>query len=102
MILLKIGLIGCGRISDIYRKNCAAFESLESTACASLDIDESMAKAAQHGPAPSMPPLRRMPKGRRASTSDDPGQPNTSHEAKRSIFQMAMPCLSLDPRHRFS
>ncbi|WP_421981770.1 Gfo/Idh/MocA family protein [Roseibium sp.] len=49
MTLLKVGLIGCGRISDIYLKNCAAFDGLEITACASLDIGESRAKAAQHG-----------------------------------------------------
>ncbi len=43
----KIGLIGCGRISDIYLTNCARFEGLEVVACASLDIEESRAKARQ-------------------------------------------------------
>ena len=44
----RVGLIGCGRISDIYLKNCTRFDGLEITACASLDIDESRAKAAQY------------------------------------------------------
>lgn len=45
----KVGLIGCGRISDIYLKNCAKFDGIDITACASLDIAESKAKAAQYG-----------------------------------------------------
>ncbi|WP_114286722.1 Gfo/Idh/MocA family protein [Candidatus Halocynthiibacter alkanivorans] len=46
---LRIGLIGCGVISDIYLKTCQKFEILEVVACASLDIAESRAKAAQYG-----------------------------------------------------
>ncbi len=45
----RVGMIGCGRISDIYLKNCADFDGLEIVACASLDIEESRTKAAQHG-----------------------------------------------------
>ena len=45
----RVGLVGCGRISDIYLKNCARFPELEVVACASLDLGESRAKAAQHG-----------------------------------------------------
>lgn len=45
---LNIGLIGCGRISDIYLENCARFDELDIVACASLDLAESKAKAAQH------------------------------------------------------
>ncbi len=45
----RIGLIGCGRISDIYLKTCARFDELDVVACASLDLEESRAKAAQHG-----------------------------------------------------
>ena len=45
----NIGLIGCGRISDIYLQNCARFDALDVIACASLDRDEAAAKAAQHG-----------------------------------------------------
>ena len=45
----RVGLIGCGRISDIYLENCARFDGLEVVSCASLDIEESRAKAAVHG-----------------------------------------------------
>ena len=45
----RIGLIGCGRISDIYLKNCGRFPELEVVACASLKLEESQAKAAQYG-----------------------------------------------------
>ena len=48
---LRIGLIGCGRISDIYIENCAHFEGVEIVACASLDLAESQVKAARHGTA---------------------------------------------------
>ncbi len=46
---LKIGLIGCGRISDIYLQNCKTFAELEVVACGSLDLAEAQAKAAQWG-----------------------------------------------------
>ncbi len=49
MTPFKVGLIGCGRISDIYLQNCARFAAIDIVACASLDLDESRAKAAQHG-----------------------------------------------------
>lgn len=49
MMPLRIGHIGCGRISDIYLENCARFDEIELLACASLDIAESQAKADQHG-----------------------------------------------------
>ena len=45
---LRVGMIGCGRISDIYLKNCAEFDGLEIVACASLDIEESRSKAAEY------------------------------------------------------
>lgn len=45
---LRVGLIGCGRISDVYLQNCARFEAIDIVACASLDLAESQAKAAQH------------------------------------------------------
>ena len=48
MTTFRVGLIGCGRISDIYLKNCATFDALDIVACASLDIEESRAKAAQY------------------------------------------------------
>ena len=45
----RVGLIGCGRISDIYLKNIASFPGLEVVACASLDLAESTAKAKAYG-----------------------------------------------------
>ena len=45
----RIGLIGTGRISDVYLKNCAAFGGLEIVACGSLNMEESRAKAAEFG-----------------------------------------------------
>ena len=45
----RVGLVGCGRISDIYLQTCHKFAELEVVACASLDIAESRAKAAQYG-----------------------------------------------------
>lgn len=45
----RVGLIGCGRISDIYLKNCARFPEVEVVACASLDLAESTAKANAYG-----------------------------------------------------
>lgn len=46
---MRVGLVGCGRISDIYLKNCMSFEAIDIVACASLDLDESRAKAEQYG-----------------------------------------------------
>jgi len=43
----QVGLIGCGRISDIYLKTLAKFHEIDVVACASLDLYESRAKAAQ-------------------------------------------------------
>lgn len=45
----RIGLIGCGRISDIYIENCQKFEGLEIVTCASLNPEESAAKAKKWG-----------------------------------------------------
>jgi predicted dehydrogenase len=45
----RVGLVGCGRISDIYLITLAKFPQVEVVACASLDLEESRAKAAQHG-----------------------------------------------------
>lgn len=44
----RIGLVGCGVISDIYLQTLAKFDALEVVACASLDINESQAKAQQY------------------------------------------------------
>jgi len=45
----RVGLIGCGVVSDIYLKTCKTFDILDVVACASLDVEESRAKAEQHG-----------------------------------------------------
>ncbi len=45
----RVGLIGCGRISDIYLQTLAGIPGIEVVSCASLDINESRAKAAKHG-----------------------------------------------------
>ena len=45
----RVGLIGTGRISEVYLRNCAAFGELEIVACGSLNMDESRAKAAEFG-----------------------------------------------------
>ena len=45
----RVGLIGTGRISDIYLKNIKGFSGVEIVACGSLNMDESRAKAAESG-----------------------------------------------------
>ena len=45
----RVGLIGTGRISDIYLQNINGFSGVEIVACGSLNMDESRAKAAEHG-----------------------------------------------------
>jgi predicted dehydrogenase len=43
---VKVGIIGCGNISDIYLKNCTkVFDNLEVVACADLIMDRAKAKA---------------------------------------------------------
>lgn len=56
MKAFSIGLIGTGRISDIYLKNCAAFDGLEIVTCGSLNMEESRAKAALYGIPATAPP----------------------------------------------
>ncbi|MEX3007599.1 Gfo/Idh/MocA family protein [Hoeflea sp. TYP-13] len=45
---LRIGVIGCGRISDIYFTTLARYDAVRITACASLDMEESRLKAVQY------------------------------------------------------
>src|SRR4051812_29765586 len=45
---IKVGVIGCGNISSIYLENCAKFNNLEVLACADLDLERAMMKAAQY------------------------------------------------------
>ncbi len=52
----RVGLIGCGRISDIYLKTLSKFSNVEVVACASLDPSESRAKADQYGIAKACTP----------------------------------------------
>ncbi len=46
---LRVGLIGTGRISDIYLKNCAGFPEIDVVACGSLSEAEAHSKAQQYG-----------------------------------------------------
>lgn len=45
----RVGLVGCGRISDIYLQTLRRLPGIDVVACASLDLEESKAKAAQFG-----------------------------------------------------
>jgi predicted dehydrogenase len=44
----KVGIIGCGKISDQYFKGCASFDHMEVVSCADLDNARAAAKAAEH------------------------------------------------------
>jgi predicted dehydrogenase len=46
---VKIGILGCGHVSDQYFEGLAAHESLAVVACADLDRARAEQKAAQHG-----------------------------------------------------
>lgn len=46
---LKVGVIGCGKISDQYFNGCRAYKILEVVACADLDLARARAKAVEHG-----------------------------------------------------
>src|SRR5918995_234039 len=46
---VKVGVIGCGKISDIYLTNCSASQEVEVVACADLDEERAREKAALHG-----------------------------------------------------
>ena len=45
----KIGIIGCGNISEIYCLNAARFPNTEVVACADIDPQRAKARAAKHG-----------------------------------------------------
>ena len=45
----RVGLIGTGRISGVYLKNCASIDGMDIVACGSLDLEESRGKAELHG-----------------------------------------------------
>jgi predicted dehydrogenase len=44
----RIGLIGCGKISDAYFAGCANYAFINITACADMDVARAKEKAAQH------------------------------------------------------
>jgi predicted dehydrogenase len=46
---IKVGVIGCGNISDIYLSNCRKFDNIEVAACADLIPKRASEKAAKHG-----------------------------------------------------
>lgn len=45
---IKVGIIGCGKISGIYMENCAKFEVLDLVACADLDVNRAREQAKQY------------------------------------------------------
>src|SRR5688500_12784952 len=51
----KVGLIGCGNISDIYLTNAPRFRDFEIVACADLRRGAAEAKATAYGVAPLKP-----------------------------------------------
>lgn len=46
---IKVGIIGCGKISGIYMENCPKFEVLDLVACADLDLNRAREQAALYG-----------------------------------------------------
>src|ERR1043165_6758727 len=46
---LRVGLIGCGNISDIYLTNAALFRDFDFVACADIKPEPAKAKAEQYG-----------------------------------------------------
>ena len=46
---IKVGIIGCGAISNAYFNGCKTFPILEVVHCADLDPTRAQAKAAEHG-----------------------------------------------------
>ena len=46
---VKVGVVGCGNICDIYFTNIAKFENLEAYACADIMMERAKEKAEQYG-----------------------------------------------------
>lgn len=46
---VKVGIIGCGNISEIYLQNCRRFENIDLVACADIFPEAAARKAAEHG-----------------------------------------------------
>ncbi|MGE5548944.1 MAG: Gfo/Idh/MocA family protein [Bacteroidota bacterium] len=53
---VKVGVIGCGNISEIYLKNLKAFPMIELAACADLDPNRAREKAERFGPVKACAP----------------------------------------------
>ncbi|MDR1292329.1 MAG: Gfo/Idh/MocA family oxidoreductase [Clostridiales Family XIII bacterium] len=49
MNIVKVGIVGCGNISDIYFSNIALFNNIEVYACADIDVGRAEAKADAYG-----------------------------------------------------
>ncbi len=48
MDTMKVGIIGCGNISNAYFKGCRMFRILDVVACADIDMDVARTKAEEH------------------------------------------------------
>ena len=46
---VKVGIIGCGNISQIYLANCTRYENLQVVACADLDVQRAQQRADEFG-----------------------------------------------------
>ena len=46
---IKVGIIGCGNISQVYFQACKTLDVLDLVACADLDVGRAQAKASEHG-----------------------------------------------------
>src|SRR5262245_6033515 len=46
---VKVGVVGCGKISGAYFEHCKAFEILDMAACADIDHDRAVAAAKEFG-----------------------------------------------------
>jgi predicted dehydrogenase len=45
---LRVGVVGCGNISDIYLQNAPRFRDFVVTACADLNVDAARRQAERH------------------------------------------------------
>ena len=57
---MKVGILGCGHVSDQYFDGIPRSELLEIVACADIDLARAEAKAAQHGVRKSCAPEQLM------------------------------------------
>ena len=53
---VKIGILGCGHVSDQYFDGISRWQQLEIVACADIDIPRAEAKASEHGVAKAVSP----------------------------------------------